>query len=150
MTTENQKTDMPDGTAYLWVTDSGFKSWSRDPRKNGESVKYIRADLVPTSCFPLMDLRDDADKGWQPIETAKKNGKSILLKVRDDICAIRDNQGLKRWAGIIFVGRHPGLTDNGFDIGWNMAAPVGHGGFPDEWFEGWMPLPDKPQTGEKS
>lgn len=33
------------------------------------------------------------------------------------------------------------LADDGFDIGWSFAAPVGHGGFPDEWIVGWMPLP---------
>jgi hypothetical protein len=44
--------------------------------------------------------------------------------------------------GITFVGRHPGITSRHEDFGWNFAAPVGYGGIPDEWLEGWMPLPE--------
>ena len=63
---------------------------------------------------------------------AKKDGKPILLKLKKDgfpeHCA--------RFADQWFVGHH-----NGFDIGWMFSAPVGYGGFPDDWFEGWLPLP---------
>jgi hypothetical protein len=51
-------------------------------------------------------------------------------------------EDLDPWEGIWCVVRHQGISDSGFDMGWNVAAPVGHGGFPDCWFEGWVPLPE--------
>lgn len=45
-----------------------------------------------------------------------------------------------RWRGLEVPLRHPGVAEDGFDVGWNIAAPVGHGGFPDEWIAGWIPL----------
>ena len=77
---------------------------------------------------------------WHPMDCAPKNGTSILLQLKNPIPK-ESRDDLSIWAGIIFVGRHPGLCEDGFDIGWNFAAPVGHGGFPDDWFVGWMPLP---------
>ena len=35
---------------------------------------------------------------------------------------------------------HPGIPEDGFDIGWGVAAPVGYGGLPDDWFVGWKPI----------
>lgn len=89
--------------------------------------------------------------GWQPIETAKKNRQPILAKFYDDIYPrLRpERDDLKRWNGVQVVLRHPGVSDDGFDIGWGVAAPVGCGGFPDEWIEGWKPL-DAPPTSHPS
>ena len=82
-------------------------------------------------------------QGWRTIDSAPKDRTPILAKFFDDIYPrirpARDD--LERWNGLQVVLRHPGLADNGFDIGWSVAAPVGNGGFPDEWIEGWMPLP---------
>jgi hypothetical protein len=89
--------------------------------------------------------------GWQPIEAAPKDRTVILAKFFDDIyprlCPHRDD--LTRWNGIQVVIHHPGLADDGFDIGWSVSAPVGNGGFPDEWIEGWMPLPSPPAPGRE-
>lgn len=79
---------------------------------------------------------------WLPIETAPKDGTRILAILKNPIPKLRED--LRAWDGIPFVARHPGLADNGFDIGWNFAAPVGSGGFPDEWIAGWRPLPPPP------
>jgi hypothetical protein len=81
---------------------------------------------------------------WQPIETAPKDGTRILVALKNPIPRIgRDD--LRLWDGLQFVARHPGLAADGFDVGWNVAAPVGHGGFPDDWMAGWMPLPEPPK-----
>lgn len=69
---------------------------------------------------------------------AKKDGTSYLLKLKNPIP--KDRADLRAWDGLIFVGRHPGLADDGFDLGWNFAAPVGQGGFPDDWFVGFQEI----------
>lgn len=78
--------------------------------------------------------------------TARKDGTSYLLKLVDRIP--RDREDLRRFDGLQFVGRHPGLADDGFDIGWQFAAPVGCGGFPDEWLQGFQVLQSTPATEE--
>ena len=73
----------------------------------------------------------------RPIGTAAKDGTPILAKIKDTL----DCKDMERWEGLYIVIRHIGITKDGFDVGWSMAAPVGQGGFPDEWFDGWTPLP---------
>lgn len=81
---------------------------------------------------------------WRLIETAPKDRTAVLLLFKSDIPHEGRRQDLDAWDGIQFVGRHPGLADDGHDIGWSFAAPVGFGGFPDDWFLGWQPLPTPP------
>lgn len=83
---------------------------------------------------------------WQPIETAPKDGTIIWAVLRGDIYPAVEpgRDDLERWNGVQVPMRHRGLADDGFDVGWSIAAPVGHGGFPDEWISGWMPLPAPP------
>jgi len=88
----------------------------------------------------------DGERAWRPMSEAKKDGTPVLLLVKSDVRPDRDD--LKHWRGIQFVGRHPGVASDGFDMGWNFAAPVGHGGFPDDWFVGWQPLPAAIDRGE--
>lgn len=75
--------------------------------------------------------------GWQPMKTAPKDGTAILLKFKDDLSSYNrcNDDWHETWQGIAFVGRNRG--DEGQ---WAFAAPVGHGGFTDVWFEGWKPI----------
>ena len=105
----------------------------------GKSAMIVAKDML-TAALAVDGL---ALQGWRTIDSAPKDRTPILAKFFDDIYPqIRPNRDdLERWNGLQVVLRHPGLADNGFDIGWSVAAPVGNGGFPDEWIEGWMPLP---------
>lgn len=76
----------------------------------------------------------------RPMSEALKNGKPVLARMKDPIPRPgRDD--LERWNGIWVVIRHHGVASDGFDGGWQVAAPVGSGGLPDDWFDGWAPLP---------
>jgi hypothetical protein len=81
---------------------------------------------------------------WRPISAAKKNGETIWAAFRSDLDVISGREDLKRWNGKQVPLRHQGLADDGFDIGWSLDAPVGYGGFPDDWIAGWLPLPANP------
>lgn len=74
---------------------------------------------------------------WQPIETAPKDGSYIVA-----IVAPNDSRHLEYHAGRAFVIRHGGVTDNGYDLGWNVFP--GFGGAPDFYFSHWMHLPEAP------
>lgn len=83
---------------------------------------------------------------WRDMSSAPRDGTAIWVALRPDIYPklrpARDD--LEPWNGLQLPMRHRGLAPDGFDIGWQVAAPVGHGGFPDEWMIGWIPLPEPP------
>lgn len=87
--------------------------------------------------------------GWLPISTADKNGSIVVAQIRNDLVAFTGRADLDRWQGVQVFLRHSGIAENGFDIGWNVAAPVGHGGIPDSWIAGWRrpePAPWEPSV----
>jgi hypothetical protein len=89
----------------------------------------------------ILALGDVGGDGWQTIDSAPKDRTWVLGLFKDDPEPNRPD--IKRgYGGTQIVMRHPGLADDGFDIGWGMR---GTGGFPDEWFVGWRPLPS-PQS----
>lgn len=68
------------------------------------------------------------------------DGTPILVKIKDDLSpwGIRPGifSGTDRFAGIYAV-----MRNHGDIMDWCFAAPVGRGGFPAEWLDGWWPLP---------
>jgi len=70
---------------------------------------------------------------------APKDGTPILLKFKDDLSQYDkcDHYSMAKWNGLYFVGRNRGDI-----MEWGFAAPVGQGGFPDAWLDGWLPLPN--------
>lgn len=101
-------------------------------------IDYARAAL---SAPPL------AERGeWKPIESAVKSMTPIWAVLREDLVEFTGREDLAAWAGVQVPLRHPGLADDGFDIGWSVAAMVGCGGFPDNWIAGWQPLPAPPSS----
>jgi hypothetical protein len=66
------------------------------------------------------------------ITDARRDGTPILIKLKDHIPV----ESMQRWQGLTFVGclREP------YDFAWRFAAPIGQGGFRDEWIEGWWSL----------
>jgi hypothetical protein len=85
--------------------------------------------------------------GWLPISEARKDRTVIWAAFHPRIYPVLEpgRPDLERWNGVQIAIKHPGAFDDGFDIGWNIAAPVGHGGFPDRWIVGWQPLPPPPE-----
>jgi hypothetical protein len=120
-------------TIYIQFSDCGehIRKWSREPFDGGAA--YVEGPV------------------WLPIESAPKDRTTIWAVLRDDIYPGINPQreDLERWNGLQVPLRHPGLTDDGFDMGWSIAAPVGNGGFPDHWIAGWMPLPAPRAEGGK-
>ena len=75
----------------------------------------------------------------RPMSEAPKDSTPVLALTRDDLSTVRAD--LDRWASKWIVIHHPGLSDDGWDGGWSVNAPVGNGGLPDDWFVGWQHLP---------
>ena len=69
-----------------------------------------------------------------PMETAPLDGTPVLLKFHDDLSK-QGILGVRRWEGLMFVGRNQGGISE-----WGFAAPVGTGGFPAAWFQGWYDI----------
>lgn len=118
-----------------------------------DSIAVDRAMFIAACsalAHPVALPTEEAD-GWRPIETAMKGGAPIWAAFHPAIYPdLEPNRpDLERWNGRQAAISHPGITKDGLDIGWNMAAPVGHGGFPDNWIVGWRPLPAPPAHQEK-
>lgn len=121
-----------------------------------ESLLKLASGIIPQhQRFPhaiqqaaqeVYEIVCNLEPGWRPMATADKGTRTpVLLKLLNPIPE-KDRPDLRQWDGMIFVGKHPGIFkhDDGsdFDIGWGFAAPVGMGGFPDDWMVGWQPLPE--------
>ncbi|MTH95918.1 hypothetical protein [Roseibium sp. RKSG952] len=87
---------------------------------------------------PLRDILD-----------APKDRTVIWAVIRIPKEELEARPNLEQWDGVQVPLRHPGVMEGGFDTGWSVAAPVGHGGFPDEWILGWVPVLTVPERGSQ-
>lgn len=77
---------------------------------------------------------------WQDISTAPKDGTVIWARFRSDLSQ-HFGEHSAIWENCQLALRHFGIMEDGLDLGWSMACPVGNGSFPDEWIAGWLVLP---------
>lgn len=83
----------------------------------------------------------------KPMSEAPRDRTSILALIRRDLAEWQPHYGMSSpdlYAGLWVVIRHPGLSPDGFDMGWGLAGPFGAGLGSDVYFEGWIPLPATP------
>jgi hypothetical protein len=76
---------------------------------------------------------------------APTDGTPVLVRVKADLSEFgipHPGGGRDRMEG--FLGIYAVMRSRGDIMDWGFAAPVGMGGFPDAWLEGWWPLPASP------
>jgi hypothetical protein len=126
--------------------DRNLKQIANDLAKGDTTLYSSHADDGTGFTYEFVRHGSKKDDGaLRDISSAPKDRTKVLLKLHDDLVERTGRTDIERFQGIVFVGRHPGLHQDGFDIGWNFAGPVGMGGFDDAWIEGWLPLPEAVQ-----
>ncbi len=68
----------------------------------------------------------------EDMKTSPKNNTPVLLRFKNNLSEYKAREA---WNGRVIVGKNAGDV-----MGWSFAAPVGAGGFPDDWFEGWRAI----------
>ncbi|MBS1096363.1 hypothetical protein JK191_02000 [Gluconobacter sphaericus] len=141
MTQTFRSRDEQEKSAAKFLEDSGYKT--------DHQIGFCSVVALLVSYAEKAEARGaaeeqgkDRDGSLRPMSEAKKDRTPILAKIHDDLFPrIRpERKDLEPWNGRWVVVSHPGILEDGFDLGWGVAAPVGHGGFPDDWFVGWKPL----------
>lgn len=84
----------------------------------------------------------------RPMSEALTDRTPVLAKLRSDLVEHTGRGDLELLAGIWVVVRHEGFFSDGRSIGWGLAGPFGYGGLPDQWFDGFVPLPDDDRYGK--
>ncbi|MFT9025975.1 hypothetical protein [Acetobacter indonesiensis] len=105
-------------------------------QENIAAMKAVIRKLV-TAALAAADAA-----AWRPMSDAPRDRTEILAKTRPDVYP--DSHNRSGWNNRNVVIRHEGFVNDDFDMRWSVAAPVGYGGMPDDWFIGWQPLPALP------
>lgn len=106
----------------------------------------FREAAINRATESIAALQPFIEPEWQDIASAPRDGTPLLARLKNPIPR-EGRPDLRSWDGVCAVFRHHGVASDGFDPGWSVAAPVGNGGFPDDWFDGWRPLPAPPASG---
>lgn len=132
--------------------------WPEELRKGADAAEaHPSATSVTLSPDAARSVAQEIDRlravPWRPIAEAVKGradtnepGPVIWAKIRDDLVEHTGRGDIDAWAGVQVPLRHPGVYEHDgrtWDHGWSVAAPVGHGGVPDDWIAGWVPLKDE-------
>lgn len=119
-------------------TRAHWLTWLQSPQTRLTAMERANVASLLEAALPA------SPAGWRSMADAAKDGTPVMLKVRDSLPGRPDMDG---FLGVRFVGRNygallprAGRDEEPYDPGWNFAAPVGVGGFPDEWLEGWRPI----------
>lgn len=78
----------------------------------------------------------------QPMHTAPRDGTPVLVRIKSDLSPFGVKPG-QFGNTDAFQGLFAVMFNRGDVMDWGFAAPVGRGGFPDEWLDGWWPLPSE-------
>lgn len=113
----------------LWAIKQGLllEADSQGAYKSPATVQSFRAFLLGLAqpCVPH----------WSPISSAPRDGTPVLIKIKSLERMLAEQRSIE-FAGMVFVGSNRNTI-----MQWGFAAPVGYGGIPDDWIEGWMALP---------
>jgi len=146
------------------VVDAAWAAFIESGREDREDMRraltaaYAIAQTAPQASLIAHGVEDggavatapsSANKEWQPIENAPRDGTIIWVCFRNDLDQNGRNMDLKPWNGLQLPlrMRYPWGSDyTSVSWGWDIAAPIGRGGFPDRWIAGWIPLPEAPTS----
>ena len=119
------------------------KAWQQELEK---TQAQLRAFQIAPSASVFRRLQAQitvAETGWQPIETAPKDGTVIIIYAKQPIAGTG-----REWNGIHAAKWNDGAIGNGWGHGWRLAEyqNLGEGvsGNPTHW----MPLPAPPEPPE--
>ncbi len=100
----------------------------------GHDAKIIGLEETPTKEKSNVEAKEQM--ALMPIESAPRDGTPVLARFERNL-----PEACSEFSEITAV-----LRDRGDGSSWCFAAPVGHGGFPDEFLAGWFPLPGYGQS----
>ena len=136
-----------------------WRGWQACRGTNATSVKMESAEEARAFVdrdFKRLILARAGKAAWLPMQISPHSGWAVLAKVRSDIAEITGDSRYQAWAGQQVVVQAAGFVRDdvppsapegyGEDVAgrwtWDMAAPAGAAGMPEDWFEGWQPLAD--------
>ena len=113
-------------------------AWNR--RAEAGQLCNSTVEMAECAAFSAGYEAGERDGRARPMCDAPKDGTPVLVKIKDDLSPWGVNQSSFSNSHM-FCGLYAVMRNYGDIQDWGFAAPVGRGGFPDEWLDGWWPLP---------